>query len=97
MKELSIRAVAYVVPLMTLLGLAVFLMSFIFTTGLAIQIERGEFEAIADFQEGMKSPAGLAVISILGIVILVAADFRARQIATWLTRKIFGRHPKKED
>ncbi|KAF0223069.1 MAG: hypothetical protein FD176_2235 [Rhodospirillaceae bacterium] len=96
MKELSIRAAAYVVSLMTLLGLAVFMMSFIFTTALAIQIERGELEAISDLQEGMKSPAGLAVIAILGVIVLVAADFRARQIATWLTRKVFGHHPKKE-
>lgn len=97
MKELTIRAVAYVVSLMTLLGLAVFMMSFIFTTAVAIQIERGEFEAITDLQEGMKSPAGLTVIAILSVIVLVAADFRARQIATWLTRRIFGRLPKKED
>lgn len=86
-----IAASSYLGAMIAQLSVTSFLLGFIFSIGLAIEIERGEFEVVAELQQGLKSLAGLGIIAILGFVVMVAADFQARQFANWLTQRITGR------
>lgn len=79
------RGLAYVTGMVSLIAFSVLMLSLSFTLMTAILIELGQFGAVAAMQEGAQGTAGLTVIAILGVIVLVAADFRARQIANRIT------------